>query len=293
MEMEEQPWVPLRIGGDTYLTKCSFRLEGYTLLVTDMLTVWKEEISAPAMRSRNKELNPHANMTIESTVKILRECMDTEGAQRSQLHKVNTEEHGDSLVLGLTHRMGEVTLVVWRFVCSRQETSAQLLYDQLLHPVMVMYADAMRMVGKLGQMVRDRDRDILTGRRRPDQAMFDMDEFTAEYRQSKELEQLASEDPTRLVEGSATNHYRAVAAAICESKKRAAELLAASLGTQHPTIDPSLPPSFGVSSSKQSDAPPQPKVSEKELELARREELKKKLAESEAEKQRKKPKRRL
>lgn len=73
--MDLAPWAALGLQGQEYLIKAHFDHACCAIRITDMVTVWAESLCTKAMEARNKAMNPHANMPLDRTVKMLKDSL--------------------------------------------------------------------------------------------------------------------------------------------------------------------------------------------------------------------------
>ncbi|XP_064926828.1 solute carrier family 23 member 3 isoform X3 [Columba livia] len=70
-----QPWASVCFGESAFLAKACFRDTGYTLLISDLSSVWYESADAETVGQRSKELNKRLTVHVSSFLHRLRNLM--------------------------------------------------------------------------------------------------------------------------------------------------------------------------------------------------------------------------
>ncbi|KAJ8003966.1 hypothetical protein DPEC_G00153900 [Dallia pectoralis] len=165
-DLLESPWLPLCISGSQLLAKTWFRDTTYRILLTDLHSVWEEEMDPEDIQDRAQQLNRRLRAPVHAFFSHLCE------AARPFLTGQGCEEAaggaGASAQFSLTRPDGEVHLKLkselagvpfyWEFRCSPAPVA--LVCSQLVRPLLMMSRLLQKQVGQMGALLTRKDVEV-------------------------------------------------------------------------------------------------------------------------------------
>ncbi|XP_031669197.1 non-homologous end-joining factor 1 isoform X2 [Oncorhynchus kisutch] len=154
------PWVPVCISGSQLLAKTWFGDTAYRILLTDLHSVWEEEMDTRAIQDRAQELNRRLRAPVHAFFSHMCEV-----AQPCLSGRV---EDGGALQFSLNHHGGDINLKLkselagvpfyWEFRCTPAPVA--LVCSQLVRPLLLMSRLLQRQVGQLGALLARKDTEL-------------------------------------------------------------------------------------------------------------------------------------
>ncbi|CAB1327555.1 unnamed protein product [Coregonus sp. 'balchen'] len=173
------PWVPVCISGSQLLAKTWFGDTAYRILLTDLHSVWEEEMDTTAIQDRaqarrrthththtqTKELNRRLRAPVLAFFSHL--CVVARPCLSGQVD-VGVENGGATAQLSLNPHGGDINLKLkselagvpfyWEFRCTLAPVA--LACSQLVRPLLLMSRLLQRQVGQLGALLARKDTEI-------------------------------------------------------------------------------------------------------------------------------------
>ncbi|KTF81868.1 hypothetical protein cypCar_00040639 [Cyprinus carpio] len=135
--MEADPWVPVNIGGSDLLAKAWFGDTQYRLLLSDLNTVWEEDMTAEDIQSRAQARTQN-------------------DGQISAAHMI-LEQHGDNLTVKLKSELAGLPFC-WEFRCTAAPVG--VVCRQLVRPLLAVTRVLQRQVEDLAALLARKDVEI-------------------------------------------------------------------------------------------------------------------------------------
>ncbi len=132
--MEFKTWAPFAGGGGAqFLVKALVTEEQCSVLVTDHVHIWGEDVPRAVVSRRNADLNPTLELQFARILVVLRTHLEEQrGTARYTFER---SADGEALALTMAAEMAMVRFH-WRFACKRRPQED--LHRHLTHPLMVM-----------------------------------------------------------------------------------------------------------------------------------------------------------
>ncbi|XP_077304004.1 non-homologous end-joining factor 1 [Lithobates pipiens] len=130
------PWKSLQIAGRTFLCKVLFTDSAYCLLLSDLSSVWCEEVGAEVIQERSKELNKRLKAPISSFLshlsRLLLPLLDSRDDGHGQFSCQRTE---NTLMLQVKSQLSGLPFY-WEFHC--KEANVTTVCRHLVQPLVCM-----------------------------------------------------------------------------------------------------------------------------------------------------------
>ncbi|XP_075465750.1 non-homologous end-joining factor 1 isoform X2 [Ascaphus truei] len=130
------PWRPLHIGSYSFLSKVCFTDSSYTLLLSDLRSMWCEEAEAGVIQERSRDLNKRLKAPVSSFLSHLSQLMlpllDSEDSDTNGFSCHKTE---GAVTLHVKSRLSGLPFY-WDFHC--KEASVSSVCRHFLQPLMLM-----------------------------------------------------------------------------------------------------------------------------------------------------------
>ncbi|XP_045071484.1 non-homologous end-joining factor 1 isoform X2 [Coregonus clupeaformis] len=159
------PWVPVCISESQLLAKTWFGDTAYRILLTDLHSVWEEEMDTTAIQDRAQELNRRLRAPVLAFFSHL--CVVARPCLSGQVD-VGVENGGATAQLSLNPHGGDINLKLkselagvpfyWEFRCTLAPVA--LACSQLVRPLLLMSRLLQRQVGQLGALLARKDTEI-------------------------------------------------------------------------------------------------------------------------------------
>ncbi|XP_023661433.1 non-homologous end-joining factor 1 isoform X2 [Paramormyrops kingsleyae] len=161
-----QPWMPVRLGGIQLLAKSYFGDTKYQMLLSDMQSVWEEEVDADTIKERAQELNKRLRAPADAFFAHLRTVArpylaGEPGAAVAcsgdvpSISVVDLKPH--RLTLRLKSELAGVPFY-WEFRCS--SSSVAVVCSQLVCPLLAVNSILQRQVAELAALLVRKDAEI-------------------------------------------------------------------------------------------------------------------------------------
>ncbi|XP_010890450.2 non-homologous end-joining factor 1 [Esox lucius] len=162
----ECPWLPVCISGSQLLAKTWFRDTTYRILLTDLHSVWEEEMDTEAIQDRAQQLNRRLRAPVhaffsrlcEAALPILsgQGCGGSEAGAVAPAHFSLTRPGGE-VHLKLKSELAGVPFY-WEFRCSPAPVA--LVCSQLVRPLLLMSRLLQKQMGQMGALLTRKDVEI-------------------------------------------------------------------------------------------------------------------------------------
>ncbi|XP_045554141.1 non-homologous end-joining factor 1 isoform X3 [Salmo salar] len=154
------PWVPVCISVSQLLAKTWFGDTAYRILLTDLHSVWEEEMDTRAIQDRAQELNRRLRAPVHAffshMCEVAHPCLsgrvEDGGAPQFSLN-----HHGGDINLKLKSELAGVPFY-WEFRCTPAPVA--LVCSQLVRPLLLMSRLLQRQVGQLGALLARKDTEL-------------------------------------------------------------------------------------------------------------------------------------
>uniref|UniRef100_A0A8C1D3Y0 Non-homologous end-joining factor 1 n=1 Tax=Cyprinus carpio carpio TaxID=630221 RepID=A0A8C1D3Y0_CYPCA len=159
--MEADPWVPVNIGGSDLLAKAWFGDTQYRLLLSDLNTVWEEDMTAEDIQSRAQDLNKRLRAPTQAffshLCSVAQPCFSSQNdGQISAAHMI-LEQHGDNLTVKLKSELAGLPFC-WEFRCTAAPVG--VVCRQLVRPLLAVTRVLQRQVEDLAALLARKDVEI-------------------------------------------------------------------------------------------------------------------------------------
>ncbi|TRY55678.1 hypothetical protein DNTS_016523 [Danionella cerebrum] len=147
-ELLDLPWVPVDICGSDILAKAWFGDTQYHILLTDLNTVWDEQMDTDEIQSRAQELNKRIRAPVKALFShlcsVARPCFSNQHEGQTSAAQISFEEHGDCLTVNLKSELAGLPFY----------------WEQLVRPLMAMSRVLQRQVDDLAALLARKDTEI-------------------------------------------------------------------------------------------------------------------------------------
>ncbi|XP_042581360.1 uncharacterized protein LOC109048285 isoform X4 [Cyprinus carpio] len=155
------PWVPVNIGGSDLLAKAWFGDTQYRVLLSDLNTVWEEEMTTDDIQSRaqdlNKRLRAPTHAFFSHLCSVARPCFSSEDDDQISTAHVTLEQHGDNLTVKLKSELAGLPFY-WEFRCTT--TPVGVVCRHLVRPLLAVSRVLQRQVEDLAALLARKDAEI-------------------------------------------------------------------------------------------------------------------------------------
>ncbi|XP_026070178.1 non-homologous end-joining factor 1-like [Carassius auratus] len=131
------PWVPVNIGGSDLLAKAWFGDTKYRLLLSDLNTVWEEDMSADDIQSRAQDLNKRLRAPTQAffshLCSVAKPCFSSRNDGQTSAAHVVLEQCGDNLTVKLKSELAGLPFY-WEFRCTAAPVG--VVCRQLVRPLL-------------------------------------------------------------------------------------------------------------------------------------------------------------
>uniref|UniRef100_A0A4W5J7Y2 Non-homologous end-joining factor 1 n=1 Tax=Hucho hucho TaxID=62062 RepID=A0A4W5J7Y2_9TELE len=158
------PWVPVCISGSQLLAKTWFGDTAYRILLTDLHSVWEEEMDTRAIQDRAQELNRRLRAPVHAffshMCEVAHPCLSGQvdgGVKDRGAPQFSLNHHGGDINLKLKSELAGVPFY-WEFHCTPAPVA--LVCSQLVRPLLLMSRLLQRQVGQLGALLARKDTEL-------------------------------------------------------------------------------------------------------------------------------------
>ncbi|MCI4375113.1 hypothetical protein PGIGA_G00105560 [Pangasianodon gigas] len=155
------PWVPVNFGGSKLLAKAWFGDTEYRLLLSDLNSVWEEEMSTNSIERRAQVLNKRLRAPVHTFFAHLRSVawprLSRESYEQSTTVHFLLKHKGEDLTVRLKSELGDVPFY-WEFQCT--PASVAVVSRELVCPLLSMTQVLHRHVGELTALLLKKDAEI-------------------------------------------------------------------------------------------------------------------------------------
>ncbi|MBN3310584.1 non-homologous end-joining factor 1 [Amia ocellicauda] len=156
----DQPWVPVEIAEIPFLAKVHFGETSYRLLISDLDTVWHEDMNREAINHRAQELNRRLKAPVASffchLCAVARPRLNG-GAPEDVMAVFSQERLPHQLLVRLKSELAGVPFY-WEFRCSPAPLS--VVCEQLVRPLLSVSQVLQRQVQELMTLLGRKDAEI-------------------------------------------------------------------------------------------------------------------------------------
>ncbi|NXJ09053.1 NHEJ1 factor, partial [Odontophorus gujanensis] len=153
-----QPWASVCFGESCFIAKACFGDMGYTLLISDLSSVWYESADAEAVGQRSKELNKRLTASVSSVVQLL--CSLLCPVLAGQPHAATSfscQRLADGLSLRVRSELSGLPFS-WDFRC--RPAPVATVCRHLVRPLMRMSLALQHQVQELTSLLLQKDAEI-------------------------------------------------------------------------------------------------------------------------------------
>uniref|UniRef100_A0A672S2M0 Non-homologous end-joining factor 1 n=1 Tax=Sinocyclocheilus grahami TaxID=75366 RepID=A0A672S2M0_SINGR len=154
------PWVPVNIGGSDLLAKAWFGDTQYRVLLSDLNTVWDEEMTAGDIQSRAQDLNKRLRSPTQAfshLCSVARPCFSSEDDDQISTAHVTLEQHGGNLTVKLKSELAGLPFY-WEFRCTT--TPVGVVCRHLVRPLLAVSRVLQQQVEDLAALLARKDAEI-------------------------------------------------------------------------------------------------------------------------------------
>ncbi|XP_051997064.1 non-homologous end-joining factor 1-like isoform X2 [Xyrauchen texanus] len=155
------PWVPVCIGGSDLLAKAWFGDTQYWVLLSDLSSVWEEEMNADDIQRRAQDLNKRLRAPTQAffahLCSVARPCLSSQGNDQTSAAHMSLERHGDNLTVRLKSELAGLPFY-WEFCCT--QTPVATVCRQLVRPLLAVSRVLQRQVEDLAALLGRKDAEI-------------------------------------------------------------------------------------------------------------------------------------
>ncbi|XP_048056276.1 non-homologous end-joining factor 1 [Megalobrama amblycephala] len=155
------PWMPVNIGGSDLLAKAWFGDTQYRVLLSDLSTVWEEEMNADDIQSRAQDLNKRLRAPTQAffshLCSVARPSFSSQDDDQTSAAHVALERHGDNLTVKLKSELAGLPFY-WEFRCTT--TPVALVCRQLVRPLLAVSRVLQQQVEDLAALLARKDAEI-------------------------------------------------------------------------------------------------------------------------------------
>ncbi|XP_051985726.1 non-homologous end-joining factor 1-like isoform X1 [Xyrauchen texanus] len=155
------PWVPVSIGGFDLLAKAWFGDTQYWVLLSDLSSVWEEEMNAEDIQSRAQDLNKRLRAPTQAffthLCSVARPCYSSQDDEQTSAAHMSLERHGDNLTIRLKSELAGLPFY-WEFRCT--PTPVAMVCRQLVRPLLAASRVLQRQVEDLAALLIRKDAEI-------------------------------------------------------------------------------------------------------------------------------------
>ncbi|XP_026112877.1 non-homologous end-joining factor 1 isoform X3 [Carassius auratus] len=155
------PWVPVNIDGSDLLAKAWFGDTQYRLLLSDLNTVWEEDMTADDIQSRAQDLNKRLRAPTQAffshLCSVARPCLSSEDDDQISTAHITLEQRGDNLTVKLKSELAGLPFY-WEFRCTT--TPVGVVCMHLVRPLLAVSRVLQRQVEDLAALLVQKDAEI-------------------------------------------------------------------------------------------------------------------------------------
>ncbi|XP_051567625.1 non-homologous end-joining factor 1-like [Myxocyprinus asiaticus] len=155
------PWVPVCIGGSDLLAKAWFGDTQYRVLLSDLSSVWEEEMNADDIQRRAQDLNKRLRAPTQAffthLCSVAQPCFSSQGNDQTSAAHVSLERHGNNLTVRLKSELAGLPFY-WEFCCT--QTPVATVCRQLVRPLLAVSRVLQRQVEDLATLLGRKDAEI-------------------------------------------------------------------------------------------------------------------------------------
>uniref|UniRef100_UPI00398E8279 non-homologous end-joining factor 1 isoform X2 n=1 Tax=Pristiophorus japonicus TaxID=55135 RepID=UPI00398E8279 len=155
-----QPWISVWIGDSSFLLKASFTDAGYRLMLSDLDSVWWEEMNSDNLKQRAQELNKRLTAPVSAFCRHLREAVGPllRGGRDEPLPGFTCERTRHLLSVGLRSEISGVPFY-WVFRCT--EAPLSMVSRHMICPLLNIMQALHRQTRDLMLLLERKDAEIL------------------------------------------------------------------------------------------------------------------------------------
>ncbi|XP_072902292.1 non-homologous end-joining factor 1 isoform X1 [Hemitrygon akajei] len=155
-----QPWSPVHIGDSPFLLKATFGEVTYRLMLSDLNSVWWEEVNSDELKQRAQELNKRLRAPVSAFCRhlsgLLEPFLQTEGTKLPP--GFTSEQTCNQLTVSLRSELSGVPFY-WAFRCT--EAPLSMVSRHMICPLLNMMQALHRQTWDLMLLLQRKDAEIL------------------------------------------------------------------------------------------------------------------------------------
>ncbi|XP_064419931.1 non-homologous end-joining factor 1 isoform X3 [Latimeria chalumnae] len=168
MEMSEdiaicllrQPWVSVHLGNSPFMVKVSLGDASYGFMISDLQSVWYEEVNSDVIKCRSQELNKRLRAPVSSFFRHLAELMHPllDGGVQGSTAAFSWEKVDNRLLVHVKSELSGVPFH-WHFNCC--QATIPMVTHHLVRPLLRMSLALWRQQEELATLLEKKDKEIL------------------------------------------------------------------------------------------------------------------------------------
>ncbi|XP_072325443.1 non-homologous end-joining factor 1 isoform X2 [Scyliorhinus torazame] len=159
-DLLSQPWISVRIGDSRFLLKASFSDATYKLMLSDLDSVWWEEMNSDGLKQRAQELNKRLKASVSAFCRHLREAVGPlmRDGGGDHLSGFSCERARNLLRISLRSELSGIPFY-WIFHCT--EAPLSMVSRHMICPLLNMMRALHRQTQDLMLLLERKDAEIL------------------------------------------------------------------------------------------------------------------------------------
>lgn len=159
-ELLAKPWSPVHIEDSPFLLKASFSQAAYRLMLSDLSSVWWEEVDSDSLKQRAQELNKRLKAPASALCRHLSGLLEPllRNGGRRLLPGFTCQRAGSGLTVSLRSELAEVPFY-WAFRCV--EAPLSMVSHHMVCPLLTMMQALHRQTVDLTLLLQRKDAEIL------------------------------------------------------------------------------------------------------------------------------------
>ncbi|XP_038646054.1 non-homologous end-joining factor 1 isoform X2 [Scyliorhinus canicula] len=159
-DLLSQPWISVCIGDSRFLLKASFSDTAYKLMLSDLDSVWWEEMNSDGLKQRAQELNKRLKASVSAFCRNLREAVGPlmRDGSGDHLSGFECERARNLLRISLRSELSGVPFY-WIFHCT--EAPLSMVSRHMICPLLNMMRALHRQTQDLMLLLERKDAEIL------------------------------------------------------------------------------------------------------------------------------------
>eukprot|EP00117_Sycon_ciliatum_P017788 scpid86562/ scgid16646/ Non-homologous end-joining factor 1; Protein cernunnos; XRCC4-like factor len=206
--LQSAPWRPLTVDGDSYLLKSVADDHGYHVAISDLVSIWFEQLDADAFHARSKEVNPKVEAPVTRLIRHVSSFIGTEPSKDAEFHFAKSSGEDESTQSVTLHLKTKLASLPYKWEFRLQQGNAGDVSEHVLCPLLLTAGELQRRTQELHQLLVKKDKEIAEykscgariTRRHLETSSFDAKVFDNEMLVSKNFTSLLESSPALCTE---------------------------------------------------------------------------------------------